>query len=71
MAPHAADMPAYPVTNALTGPLRAAAAEQGKPDLMSMWAGQGAALARGGDAGDLVRKTAAAARDIVERLRGN
>jgi NAD(P)H-dependent flavin oxidoreductase YrpB (nitropropane dioxygenase family) len=51
--------------------LRAAAAEQGKPDLMSMWAGQGAALARGGDAGDLVRKTAAAARDIVERLRGN
>jgi nitronate monooxygenase len=71
MAPHAAEMPAYPVTNALTGPLRAAAAEQGKPDLMSMWAGQGAALARSGDAGDLVRKTAAAAQEILEKLGGN
>ncbi|MBI3505828.1 MAG: nitronate monooxygenase [Proteobacteria bacterium] len=45
MAPHAAEMPAYPVTNALTTQLRAEAAKQGKTDLMVMWAGQGARMA--------------------------
>lgn len=32
-------VPAYPVQNALTGSIRAAAAERGDPELMSMWAG--------------------------------
>lgn len=31
--------PAYPVQNALTTPIRAAAAKQGDPELMSLWAG--------------------------------
>lgn len=39
-------LPAYPVMNALTGPLRAAAAQAGRSDLMSLWAGEGVAEAR-------------------------
>jgi nitronate monooxygenase len=35
----AARIPAYPVQNALTGPIRAAAAAKGDPGLMSLWAG--------------------------------
>jgi nitronate monooxygenase len=32
-------IPAYPVQNALTTPIRAAAAAKGDPELMSLWAG--------------------------------
>jgi nitronate monooxygenase len=41
-----ADVPEYPIQNALTGPLRAAANAQGRAEFVSLWAGQGAALAR-------------------------
>lgn len=50
-----ADVPAYPVQNRLTQPLRAAAAQAGNPDLMSLWAGQGVTRARSGPAADLLR----------------
>jgi nitronate monooxygenase len=70
MAPHADRMPGYPVTNALTTPLRARAAEQGKADLMAMWAGQGAPLAKPQAASDLVRETAAAAEAVLAKLGG-
>ena len=46
LAPHEATVPAYPVQNALTGPLRKAAASQGRADYLSLWAGQGVAAAR-------------------------
>ncbi len=46
LAPHEAAVPAYPVQNALTGPLRKAAASQGRADYLSLWAGQGVAAAR-------------------------
>ncbi|OHX13799.1 nitronate monooxygenase [Chromobacterium sphagni] len=39
-------LPAYPVTNALTGPMRAAASKVGRSDMMSLWAGEGVAQAR-------------------------
>lgn len=39
-------VPAYPVQNALTGALRRAAAQVGRGDYLSMWAGQGVAAAR-------------------------
>ena len=42
----AAQLPDYPVHNALTQPIRAAAAQAGDAELLSMWAGQGAALCR-------------------------
>ncbi|WCM93426.1 nitronate monooxygenase [Acidovorax sp. NCPPB 2350] len=41
-----ADVPAYPVQNALTGALRKAAAAHGDAQYLSLWAGQGVALAR-------------------------
>ena len=39
-------VPAYPVQNALTGEIRRAATAQGRTEFMSLWAGQGAGLAR-------------------------
>jgi nitronate monooxygenase len=41
-----AQVPPYPVQNALTGSIRAAAAKSGDTELMSMWAGTGFARAR-------------------------
>ncbi|KWU21027.1 NAD(P)H-dependent flavin oxidoreductase [Burkholderia cenocepacia] len=43
---HVADAPPYPVQNALTQPLRQAAARANDGDYLSLWAGQGAPLAR-------------------------
>ena len=48
-----ADIPAYPVQNALTQELRAAAAKAGDAEALSLWAGQGVALARAGSAHDI------------------
>lgn len=39
-------VPAYPIQNALTGSIRAAAAKAANTELMSMWAGQGMAAVR-------------------------
>ncbi|MFL6658000.1 MAG: NAD(P)H-dependent flavin oxidoreductase [Massilia sp.] len=39
-------IPAYPVQNALTTPIRAAAAAKGDPELMSLWAGTAIGRAR-------------------------
>ena len=54
LAPDEAAIPPYPVQNALTGALRRAAAEQGRADHLSLWAGQGVAAARPLPAGELV-----------------
>ncbi|MBA4012053.1 MAG: nitronate monooxygenase [Phenylobacterium sp.] len=62
------EVPAYPVQNRLTQPLRAAAAKAGDPEMISLWAGQGVRLARSGDAGDLVRLWWSEARDAAGRL---
>ncbi|MFM9435534.1 nitronate monooxygenase [Janthinobacterium sp. CG_23.3] len=48
-------VPAYPVQNALTGSIRAAAAKAGDTELMSLWAGTGVNLARGMPAAQLVQ----------------
>ena len=47
--------PAYPVQNALTGPIRAAAASNNDAELMSLWAGTGFQRARPMPAAELVR----------------
>lgn len=52
-------VPPYPIQNALTGPIRAAAAASGDTELMSMWAGTGFARARPMPAGRLVALLAA------------
>jgi nitronate monooxygenase len=49
-----ADVPAYPVQNALMRPLRAVAAERELTDYMSLWAGQAAAVTRPRAARDYV-----------------
>jgi nitronate monooxygenase len=45
MAAHEDAVPPYPVQNALMRPIRQAAAAQERPEYMSLWAGQAAALA--------------------------
>jgi nitronate monooxygenase len=50
------DVPAYPVQNRLTQPLRAAATQADDPELLSLWAGQAVRLAQPGRAADLVRR---------------
>jgi len=67
-------VPAYPVQNRLTQPLRAAAAKAGDPEMMSLWAGQGVTMARPGEAGAMVQLWWAQAREaaagLVERTAG-
>jgi len=55
MSAYEHDIPAYPVQNALTQDLRAAAARAGSADCLSLWAGAGVQLARPGAAGDIAR----------------
>jgi nitronate monooxygenase len=45
----------YPIQNALTGELRAAAIKANSTDAMSLWAGQSVKLAREGKAADITR----------------
>ncbi|HMC35725.1 MAG TPA: nitronate monooxygenase, partial [Myxococcales bacterium] len=52
----------YPVQNALTRPMRTAAARRGEAGYLSLWAGQGVARARSLPAAELVRK-------LIEELR--
>jgi nitronate monooxygenase len=52
-------VPPYPLQNALTGELRAAAAKAGDVEAMSLWAGQAAALARPMPAAALVGRLVA------------
>lgn len=48
------ELPPYPILNALTAPLRRAAAQAGRGDLLSEWCGQAAAMARSLPAAELV-----------------
>jgi nitronate monooxygenase len=58
----------FPLQNALTRPMRTAAAQQGKADYLSLWAGQGAPLARRQTAAELVARLAAEAEAAMRRL---
>jgi nitronate monooxygenase len=64
----------FPVQNKATGPLRAAAAKQGNPDYVSLWAGQAYALSRKMGAGELVEKIAEeydeATQELIRAARG-
>jgi nitronate monooxygenase len=54
--PEAAQGLPYPVLNALTAPLRRAAAEAGRGDLLSEWCGQAASMVRPQPAAELVAR---------------
>jgi len=64
-----ADIAPFPLQNALTRPLRSAAAQQGRAEFLSLWAGQGAPLARRQGAAGLVARLDAEMRDALGRLR--
>lgn len=51
-----ASIPAYPIQNALTQELRAAAAKAGDAEALSLWAGQSVALAKHGNAAAITRQ---------------
>lgn len=70
MAAHAAAIPAYPVQNVLTRDIRQTAAQQNRPDLMSLWAGQATCLSRALPAAQLVAATVAEAEATLRRLGG-
>lgn len=58
----------YPLQNALTRPLRNAAAKQGRSDYLSLWAGQGVRLARRQSAAELVARLANETESVIRRL---
>ena len=58
----------FPYQNALTRPMRAAAAKSGRAEFLSLWAGQGVRLARRVTAADLVREIAEGAREALAAL---
>ena len=68
----AADAPEplpFPVQNALTGPMRRAAAQQSDADRLALWAGQGVALVRPSSAADLVARLMSERAEVLKRLR--
>jgi nitronate monooxygenase len=58
----------FPLQNALTRPLRAAAAKAGRAEFLSLWAGQGVGLARRETAAGLVRRLADETEAVLRRL---
>jgi nitronate monooxygenase len=58
----------FPLQNALTRPLRTAAARAGRAEFLSLWAGQGVRLARRQSAGSLVARLAKETEEAVARL---
>jgi len=61
----------FPLQNALTRPLRDAAAKQGRAEFLSLWAGQGLRLARRQPAAALVQRLAAETETAIAQLRGS
>jgi len=59
----------FPVQNALTRPLRTAAAKQGRAEFLSLWAGQGVRLARRQTAADLVARLSREIESTLNSLR--
>jgi nitronate monooxygenase len=58
-------IPPYPIQNALTQELRAAAIRAGSPDVHSLWAGQAVKLARGGTAAEITRRLWTDAQEVM------
>jgi nitronate monooxygenase len=65
MQAHEAEIPAYPIQNALTQELRAAAGKAGSAEVLSLWAGQSVALARKGGAAEITERLWREAQDTM------
>jgi nitronate monooxygenase len=59
----------FPFQNALTRPLRSAAAKQGRSEFLSLWAGQGVRLARRQSAGELIVNLVRETEEAIQKLR--
>ena len=68
IGPLSDDTPPFPTAGGALAPLKKAAEANGKTDFSSLWAGQAAALARPGDAGEVTRRLVAAAGAHLTRL---
>jgi len=55
MKQHEGDLPGYPLQNTLTKDIRKAAAEQNKPQYMSLWSGQNTRLSRNINAEEIIK----------------
>lgn len=66
--PYEDQLPQYPVQNTLTQDIRKAASQQGHPEFMSLWAGQGLRLVQDKSAGDLVDEIIAQGTAIQDRF---
>jgi nitronate monooxygenase len=62
------DVLPFPLQNALTRPLRTAAARQGRAEFLSLWAGQGLRMARRQPAADLVAALVKETDAAIDRL---
>jgi len=58
----------FPLQNAVTRPLRSAAAKQGRAEFLSLWAGQGMRLARRQSAADLIVRLVRETNAALEHL---
>lgn len=61
----------FPLQNALTRPLRNAAAKQGRAEFLSLWTGQGVRLARRQSAANLIARLATETEAVIRRLVGS
>ena len=68
MAAHEADIPEYPIQNALTRDIRNSAAQQNDPSYMSLWAGQAAAMSKTGTAGELMERLVKQTNEVMGRF---
>ena len=58
----------FPAQNALTRALRSAAAQQGRSELLALWAGQAASLAKPLPAAEIIRSMVAETEAVLKRL---
>lgn len=68
LAPYEQELPPYPILNALTRDIRAAAAKQQRSEYLSMWAGQAASLGRETTAAELLRQLVQETEQVCRRL---
>lgn len=61
----------YPIQNALTQPIRAAAAKQNLVEYLSLWAGQSAYLSKGLNAGKLIKQLDLEVKKFLNNLAKN
>jgi len=71
MQPYEAQVPPYPIQNALTAEIRQAAAKAGRIEYMSLWAGQAASLCRSLPAAELIKTLVEETQQSLQQVWGS